>query len=127
MPPKEKEAKKSVSFKGTDTQKKNSAPAHGASPDAKQNLVSNHDSIIVDVASAPAPPSDGATEIFHLITPGESLDNEGFVPPLERHEHRPSGDDGEVLTMDDEDGHQKSRRDDVVDIDELPVDDDGCG
>ncbi len=46
------------------------------------------------------------------------------MPPLKKHDHRPSGDDGEVVTIDDEE-QRESRHDDVVDIDELPVDDDG--
>jgi hypothetical protein len=34
-----------------------------------------------------------------------------------------AGDDGEVVTMDD--GEEQRLRDEVVDLDELPVDDDG--
>ena len=37
--------------------------------------------------------------------------------------NRVAGDDGEVVTMDDEE--EQRLRDEVVDLDELPVDDDG--
>ncbi len=79
---------------------------------------------LVEAISAAAMPSDGASPIIPSQGPGETLDNSGFVPPLEKHDHRPSGDDGEVVTIEDEE-QRESRHDDVVDIDELPVDDDG--
>ena len=127
MPPKEKEAKKSVSFKGTETSKKDSSRACGVSPDADQKIVSSDAPSLVGPVSAPAFPSDGASQSFDVKVPGESLDNEGFVPPLEQREYRPSGDDRQVVTVDDGDGQQNSRGGEVVDIDELPVDDDGYG
>jgi hypothetical protein len=127
MPLKEKETKKSVSFQGAETSRKDVARARGTSPDADQKIASLRAASVVDMVSDPAFPSDGASHSIDLKVPGESLDNEGFVPPLKQHEYRPSDDDGQVVTMDDGDGQRKSRGDEVVDIDELPVDDDGYG
>jgi hypothetical protein len=125
MPPKDKEAKKSVSFQGTQASKKEkSVPARDDS-DGDKRTASLEAPLLGEVYSAAAVPSDGASNSIDAKGPVESLDNEGFVPPIEQHGYRPSGDDGEVIRMDDGDGEQRSSRDEVVDIDELPVDDDG--
>jgi hypothetical protein len=78
---------------------------------------------LVEAISVAAAPSDGASVSVAKIGSSEALDNEGFIPPLDRLDFRPSGDDGEIVTVDD--AEKQQRRDEVVDIDELAVDDDG--
>ena len=124
MPPKAHEVKKSVSFVGSSKQPKGkSGPAKAASPVGEKTTTSQDAPLLVEAVSTVAVASDGAPQSTSISGAAEALDNQGFVPPLERHDYRPSGDDGEVVTMDD--GEEQARRDEVVDIDELPVDDDG--
>jgi hypothetical protein len=124
MPPKSKETRKSVSFQGAAADHKGKpGPARDESDKKTGSLDAPS---LVEAISAAAMPSDGALPTVPSNGAVETLDNSGFVPPLEKHEHRPSGDDGEIVTLDSEEQRQ-SRHDEVVDIDELPVDDDGLG
>jgi hypothetical protein len=124
MPPKSKEPRKSVSFQGAAADHKGKP---GPALDESDKKTGSLDApSLVEAISAAAMPSDGALPTVPSKGPVETLDNSGFVPPLEKHEHRPSDDDGEIVTLDSEEQHQ-SRHDEVVDIDELPVDDDGSG
>ena len=122
MPPKDKEARKSVSFQGAQPSKKEKPTA--ALDDSDKRTASAEAPTLVEANAAVEIPSDGASNTVDANSAVESLDNQGFAPPIERHDFRPSGDDGEVLRMDDGDGQERPSRDDVVDIDELAVDDD---
>jgi hypothetical protein len=124
MPPKSKEPRKSVSFQGAAADHKGKpGPARDESDKKKGSLDAPS---LVEAISAAAMPSDGALPTVPSNGAVETLDNSGFVPPLDKHEHRPSGDDGEIVTLESEEQRQ-SRHDELVDIDELPVDDDGSG
>ena len=125
MPPKDKEAKKSVTFQGALPSKKEKSIPQLNDPDDDNRSASLEAPVLLEANAASAVPSDGASITIGAKGPVESLDNEGFVPPLAQPGLRPSGDDGQVIRIDDVDGQQQSSRDDVVDIDELPVDDDG--